>query len=123
MTDLLKQHTLNIERVAVTQGSAGGQVRSYDTANRTGGDPVKVTGRAIRMSEKEKLEHGVRGDFTAWKFLVPETNPKVTLQDRIVFDYATGESHTVKVTHASFLRSDLMDNVYKFIGQEDTTET
>lgn len=123
MTDLLKEHELTIERVSITQGASGGQVRSYDTANRTSGDPLTVKGRAVRMTEKEKLEHGVRGDFTAWKFLVPETDPKVTLQDRIVFDYTDGESHTVKVIHASFLRATMFDKLYKFLGQEDTTET
>ena len=125
MTDILEAHTITVERVAITQGSAGGQIRTYSTSNRSG-NPITVIGRAIRMGEKEKLEHGVRGDFTGWKFLVPDSDPKIALTDRVTFEYFPGDSttsHTVKITHASFLRANESQKIYKFIGEEDTSET
>jgi len=125
MTDILEIHEITVERVAVTQGTAGGQVRTYSTSNRSG-NPIKVIGRAIRMTEKEKLDHGVRGDFTGWKFLVPDEDPKVALTDRVTFEYLPGDtttSHTVKITHSSFLRANETQKLYKFLGEEDTSES
>ena len=122
MTDPMKEHKLTIKRVSITQGAAGGQVRSFSTGNR-GSRPNTVYGRAIRMKESEKIEHGVRGDFVGWKFLVPDVDPQVELEDQIVFEYYTGESHTIKVTKESFVRSTEIGVLYKFLGEEDSTES
>lgn len=116
----MEVHTLTIERDVPTRDSAGGLVENFSTSNR--GTLLKsVKGRAILMSQREKLEHGVRGELLGWKFLIPK-NPSITLQDRITFDYVKDQSHTVKVIVGSHARS-ADEAFYRVIGQEDSSET
>jgi hypothetical protein len=73
------------------------------------------------MSQKEKLDHGVRADKLGWKFM-GETNPQITTQDQLQFDFMAGDAHTVKVTADSRPRSaDIA--FYRVFGEEDDTET
>jgi hypothetical protein len=117
---LMEVHEFTAKRLGTTQGAAGGQIRSFTVANR-GALPRKFKGRAVIMKEKERLEHGIRGDFTAWKVLTP-SDPKLDLTDQLVFDYVSGQSHTLKVIVASKARSHDA-KFYRTICEEDTSES
>src|SRR5690606_16131055 len=120
VTDGFRTHSLTIQRLAVTQNSTGGQVRAYTTAAR-GALPRSIEGRAVRMSQKEKLEYGVRGELTGWQFLI-EDDPSATINDRIVFSYSDGDTRTVKVTNGSQARS-ADARFYRVVGEEVTQES
>lgn len=122
MTDNMRPHTFTIKRQATaTRGSLGGPKFTYTTAARAG-LPTKVSGRAIRMNQKEKIDHGVRGDRTGWKLLMPDGDPEITLEDQVSFDYVPGESHVVKVLVPSHARS-ADERFWKTLGEEDSTES
>lgn len=121
MSDNLRIHTLTIKRGTATAGTLGGQRVAYTTAARAG-LPTVVKGRAILMNPKEKNDHGVRGELNGWKFLMPDGDPQITLEDQISFDFIAGQSHVVKVLVGSHARS-ADGRFWKVIGQEDTTET
>jgi hypothetical protein len=112
-------HTLTIHRLVVTQNNTGGQVRTYTAAAR-GELPTSVSGRAVRLNQKEKLEYGVRGEMTGWK-LMTETDPSITVQDRVTFDYVDGDSRTVRILNGSQARS-ADARFYRTIGEEVTQE-
>ncbi len=117
-------HTLTIKRLKVTQDtSVGGQIRTHTTSER-GALPKTVKGRPIRMTDKEKLDHGVRGERQGWKLLTL-TNPKITLEDRVEFDYMPDEPVTMKVLVASHARIGGTAEAHHWttIGEEDTTES
>ena len=115
-------HTITIKRLDTgSQDAFGGVSRAYTTAARGTLDTSREC-RAIVMTAKEKLDHGIRSDCTGWKFLVPTTDPSITINDRIEFDYVNGDSRTVKITVPSRARS--ADAAFwKVIGIEDKSET
>lgn len=118
-------HTFTIKRLVtpVGQDSTGGQIRNYTAAAR-GALPKTVTGRAVRLRDSEKLDHGVRGEKKGWKLLTL-TNPQITLEDRVEFDYTPGEGVIVKVTAESHgrLGTTTGPHHYTTAGEEDSTET
>jgi len=114
-------HTFTIKRKVVTQGAAGGASFEYTTAGRSG-LPTTAKGRAIIMSAKEKIEHGIQADMFAWKFLIPDKDPEVNEKDQVSFDYIDGQSHTVRVLTKSYARS-VDGRFYKFTGEEKSTES
>lgn len=116
-------HTITVKRFdssEATQDAVGGVIPTYTTAAR-GTLETSFKCRAIRLSPKEKIDHGIREDISGWKFLIPDSNPSITTEDRIEFDYVTGDSRTVKVTVPSHARS--ADAAFwVVIGVEDNTE-
>lgn len=118
-------HTFTITRLAVTQDALGGQVRTYTAAARAG-LPTEVCGRAIRLKDTEKLDHGVRGEKNGWKLLVPATqpNPLIALTDKVEFEYTPGETVVMKVTKATHSRIGMTadSSFYSTSGEEDTSE-
>lgn len=117
----LTTHTITIRRrVEGPQDAAGGTTPTYTTAGRGSLDTSRSC-RAIAMSTKEKMDHGIRADVTGWKFLIPGDDPSITLQDQIAFDYVSGDSRTVKVIVPSRARS-ADAAFYKVLGVEDRTE-
>lgn len=116
----MQTHEVTIKRLAVTQGTAGGQVRTYTTAAR-GSSPTTALCRAMIMTPKERVDYGVRASVEGWKFLFPE-DPKITLNDRIEFDFVTNQSETVKVLTPSHARS-VNARFYRVFGEQDTSES
>lgn len=114
-------HTFTIKRKVVVQGAAGGASFSYTAAGRSN-LPTVAKGRAIILSAKEKIEHGIQADIFAWKFLIPNTDPEVDERDELSFDYIDGQSHTVRVLTRSYARS-VDGRFYKFMGEEKATES
>lgn len=121
-------HELTLKRLVTTNGepaqtSTGGYARSFTTAAR-GALPTSIAARAVVMNEKEKLENGVRGERTGWKFLTA-TDPSLGLTDQVVFDYLTGDTRTVKITKSTRgrINGDGKVHHYTTFGEEDTTET
>ena len=116
-------HTATVKRFdssEATQDSTGGLVQSYTTAAR-GSLETLISCRAIRMTSKEKIDHGIRESVIGWKFLFQESDPSITLEDRIEFEYTSGDLRVVKVTVPSEARS--ADAAFwKVIGVEDKTE-
>jgi len=117
---LMKVHTFTIKRLGTTQGASGGQIRSHTVANR-GALPREVKGRAIIMKESERVEHGIRGDKTAWKLLTTK-DPKIELNDQVVFNYNGTQPHTLKVLSPSKARSH-DSRFYRTFCEEDTSES
>lgn len=116
----LQTHTVTIKRETETQGSSGGSTLTYTTGAR-GGRPTTWDCRAVMMSEKERLQHGVRGNLIAWKFM-GETDPEITEEDQLDFEFVPGDQHIVKVLTPSRARS-TDAAFYRVFGQKDTTES
>lgn len=113
-------HVFTAKRLVEDQQDAvGGPVQNYTTAAR-GSLPKKFNGRAVRLSAKEKIDHGVRGQNEGWKIL-SSTDPQITLLDQITFEYVPDESHTLKVLIGSRARR-VDGGLYKIICEEDSTE-
>lgn len=115
-------HDLTIHRESAARGALGGRRLTYTAAAR-GTLPTSVNGRAIAASAKEKIDHGIRAEQFAWKFLT-RSNPQITLQDQISFEYSDGDTRTVKVTVPSRARLDAAGRVHHYVtfGVEDGTE-
>jgi hypothetical protein len=117
-------HTFTIKRLVLPmpQDATGGQIRTYTAAAR-GTLPKTVTGRAVRLKDSEKIDHGVRGEKVGWKLLT-QTNPEITLEDRVEFDYVPGQPVAVKVTAESHARlgTTSTPNHYTTAGEDDSTE-
>lgn len=118
----MRVHTLTIKRDAQdSQDAVGGHAENYTIAGR-GHRPAEVRGRAIVLSAKEKLDYGIRGEKIGWKFLIPGDDPEITQKDQITFEYASGDTRTVRVLVGSYARS--ADTAFwKVVGDEDSTRT
>lgn len=119
-------HELRIKRASETRGALGGVLTTYTDAAR-GSLPLKVRGRAMVMNVKEKVDHGIRAEQYGWKLLVPQSqgDPQITLQDQVTFEYAPGDTRTVKITVPSRPRLNGPGDVhhYTVIGVQDETES
>lgn len=121
MTDLMKTHKVTIKRLSTTRGTSGGQSRSFTTAARSSaGLPTKWDCRAMLMSNKDRVDYGVRAETQAWKFL-GEDDPQITVQDQLEFDFVDGQSEVVKVLVGSHARSH-NEKFYRVFGEDDSTE-
>lgn len=80
----LDRDTVTIKRQVITQGPAGGQIKTYTTAAR-GALPTTWKCRAQQMSVEEETRYGVRDDSVGWKFLSGDI-PQVDTRDRIEFE-------------------------------------
>lgn len=121
---------ITLKRLVETQSATGGLIRSYTTAARSG-LPTTVKARIIHLNEKQKIEHGVRGDQQGFKFLC-ETNPQITLNDRVEFSMPQGagvadETYAVDVVNPSRPRTMSDDasgtQFWVVVGERDTSET
>lgn len=120
-------HTLTIKRASDVRGALGGTRRTFTIAAR-GSLPTSIRARGIAMTAKEKIDHGVRAEEFAWKFLVPyqEGDPQVDQRDQIEFEYTTGDTRTVDVIVPGRGRigaASTNPHHYVFFGKEDNTET
>lgn len=119
LATLTGTHTLTITRSTFTRDASYGEVRAYTAAAR-GSSPTSVQARAIPMTVKERSQFGVRGSVKAWKFLMT-SDPEVTLEDQIEFDYVSGQSEVVKVlTPSHALHPD--GRLWRIYGEVDTTD-
>lgn len=119
-----KTHLFTIKRLVtdenglVAQDAVGGQKRSFTQAAR-GTLPKTAEGRAVMMSHRERFEHGIEGQVTAWKLMF-DTDPEIGLEDQVTFDFVPGDSRTVRILVASHARS-ADAAFYRAFGDEDTT--
>lgn len=114
----LDRDTVNIKRLVITQGPAGGQVRSYTAAKRTtDGVPLTWKCRAQTMTVEEETRYGVRDDSIGWKFLGGNPRPEVDTRDQFDFEDNNGVTHEVRIKG----RERDLDNqgkVYQVMGEE-----
>jgi len=96
---LCSRDTITIARLSVTQGAAGGQVRTYTAAARGSLDTTS-TGRLQPLTLDEEREYGIRGTRKSWKFHTI-TNPILTVEDQVTFTDTDGESIAARVIKGS----------------------
>lgn len=96
---LCSRDTITITRLGVTQGSSGGQVRTFTTAAR-GSLATSSTGRLQPLSNEERREYGIRGERKAWKYHTT-TNPTLTVKDQAEFTDADGDEIEARVINGS----------------------
>lgn len=85
LRQLCQQHSLVIERQAVTASSAMGGVKAYNTTSR-GGRPRKLRGRVVEVSSRERMDYVMRDLQVTHKVYVEEQDPQVDENDRILHD-------------------------------------
>lgn len=110
---------VTIERLGVTQSTTGGQVRAYNAANR-GSRPATARCRIQPLSNKERVAFGVKGTRAAWKLLF-HSNPEITVEDRVTFVDADGQTHTASVIEPS-RNLDGQSRLYRSIAEEVDNE-
>lgn len=96
---LCSRDTATVKRYSITQGDAGGQVRTATTAAR-GSLSTSVTCRIQPLSVDERREFGVRAERAAWK-LHTTTNPNLTVEDVVEFTDNDEVSRTADVINPS----------------------
>lgn len=96
---LCSRDTISITRLVTTQGTAGGQVRTFTAAAR-GSLATQATGRLQPLSAEERREFGVRGVAKTWKFHTT-SNPSLTVRDQAEFTDADGEDIEARVIRES----------------------
>lgn len=96
---LCSRDAITITRLTTTQGTAGGQVRTFTTAAR-GSLATTSTGRLQPLSIEERREYGVRGNRKSWKYHTT-TDPFLTEQDQAAFTDFDGEAIEARVIRGS----------------------
>ncbi len=104
-----------IERLAVTQSSTGGQVRTYSAANR-GSRPTSVRCRLQALGAEERIQLGVRSEQILWKLLF-SSDPQITVEDRLLFTDSDGQSHTARVLEPS-RNLDMQNRLYRAVVEK-----
>lgn len=81
LANLLSISTATIQRVSVTQGAAGGQVRNYTTAAR-GSLPISSTGRLNQLSADRRFAYQMH-DSEIDAVWFTQTNPQCDERDQL----------------------------------------
>lgn len=82
LANLLSISTATIKRVVSTQSAAGGQVRSYSTANR-GTLPTSTTGRMNQTNSQRRFTWGGH-DYVFDAVWYTKTNPQCDNKDQLI---------------------------------------
>ena len=86
LSEMMSQHTVDIERNASTSGSTMGTARSYSTGNRPSGAPTTGADcRVVPTSANERNKYSQMG-MTVSHTVYFETDPQSDDRDRLVFD-------------------------------------
>lgn len=117
---LCDRDACTIKRLVTTQGTAGGQVRSYTTAAR-GSLPTTSTGRFQIIRADERTEYGVKGNVLAWKHFTT-TYPAADVRDQFTFTDDDGVARTARVISPT-QNLDGQGRLYLTILEEDTNRT
>lgn len=110
---------VTIERLGVTQSTTGGQIRAYNTSNRSS-RPTTAKCRIQPLSHKERVAFGVRGSQAAWKLLF-HADPEITIEDRVTFLDADGRPQTAVAIEPS-RNLDGQGRLYRAVCEEVDNE-
>jgi hypothetical protein len=119
LEDLTSRDSVTIKRLVVTQGSAGGQVRTFTTAAR-GSLVTSWTCRTQPMTAEERLEYGVKGARKSWKHL-GTSDPSSGVQDVFVFTDEDDVSRNAGVISPS-RNLDGQDRLWMVVTEELSTQ-
>ena len=119
LAGLCSRDTITIKRLAVTQGTAGGQVRAPTTAAR-GSLPTSANCRIQPLSFEERREFGIKGSHKAFELFFT-SDPSLTIADQVEFTDADGSSVVSRVANPS-LNEDSQSRLWSAIVEEFTTQ-
>ncbi len=117
--ELCDRDTITIKRIVVTQGTAGGQIRTNTTAAR-GDLPTSINCRIQPLLPEEMRQYEVKGEHLAWR-LIFSSDPSLTVQDRCMWTEPDGTAIRARVTQRS-RNADHQSRVWSAVVEEWTDQ-
>jgi hypothetical protein len=112
--------TITIKRLVISQGTAGGQIRSNTIAARGSLPTTNVKCRIQPLLPQEMREYEVKGEHLAWRLLF-SSDPGLTVQDRCMWTEPDGTSIAARVTQRS-RNADHQSRIWSAIVEEWTDQ-
>lgn len=107
--------TITIMREGVTEGTGGGQTKTWTTGNRTGGIPTSLTG-IVQPANTRDLEVAQQLSINVSHKVYFTSDPKVDRRDRLQFTDGAGTTRTLQVRgKVNFDEAGLL---YRVMGME-----